>query len=346
VAVYLSSHGYGHCKRAGALLAHAFADVPVELHVVASSPRWLWPAALAVKTVSWRDEPCDVGVVQPDDLTVDLDATAIALERWAASYDARHEREASWLRRTIDAVVGDVPPLAFEAAATAGIPSVAIANFSWDWIYSEMGLEGAAYQAARAYRGCGVLLEVEPAAPMPAFPNRHRVGVIGNPSSSSREETRSGLASGAADLLVLVAMRDPERRLVGLPERRPAVRYLMPAPAPRRSDVIELARDAPFSDYLAAADVVVAKPGCGIIGDAATVGTPLLYTDRSGFPEHRILAAWLERWPGAAHVDAEALRSGRWLDRVETLVASGRPEPLGVTHLDAAAATLRSTLGR
>ena len=33
-------------------------------------------------------------------------------------------------------VVGDIPPLAFAAAARAGVPSVAVGNFTWDWIYS------------------------------------------------------------------------------------------------------------------------------------------------------------------------------------------------------------------
>ena len=32
-------------------------------------------------------------------------------------------------------MLGDIPPLACAAAARAGIPSVAIGNFTWDWIY-------------------------------------------------------------------------------------------------------------------------------------------------------------------------------------------------------------------
>ena len=32
-------------------------------------------------------------------------------------------------------MIGDAPPLACAAAAAAGIPSVVISNFTWDWIY-------------------------------------------------------------------------------------------------------------------------------------------------------------------------------------------------------------------
>ena len=34
-------------------------------------------------------------------------------------------------------IVGDIPPLAFAVGAAAGIPSIAIGNFTWDWVYSE-----------------------------------------------------------------------------------------------------------------------------------------------------------------------------------------------------------------
>ena len=51
-------------------------------------------------------------------------------------------------RNGFDLVVGDVPPLAFEAAAEAGVDSVAVANFSWDWIYERMNFADAAVAAA------------------------------------------------------------------------------------------------------------------------------------------------------------------------------------------------------
>ena len=53
-------------------------------------------------------------------------------------------------------VLGDIPPLAFLAAAQAGVPGVGMSNFSWDWIYAhlarqEPGLSAAAAAAAAAY---------------------------------------------------------------------------------------------------------------------------------------------------------------------------------------------------
>ena len=52
--------------------------------------------------------------------------------------DRRAALEAAELQR-VDArlVVGDIPPLAFAAAARARVPSVALGNFTWDWIYGD-----------------------------------------------------------------------------------------------------------------------------------------------------------------------------------------------------------------
>ena len=44
--------------------------------------------------------------------------------------------ELAFLRQhRIALIASDIPPLAFEVAAQAKIPSVAITNFSWNWIY-------------------------------------------------------------------------------------------------------------------------------------------------------------------------------------------------------------------
>src|SRR6202035_923270 len=45
--------------------------------------------------------------------------------------------EAAYLRELGAAlVISDIPPLAIAAADQAGIPSIAVANFTWDWIYA------------------------------------------------------------------------------------------------------------------------------------------------------------------------------------------------------------------
>jgi len=78
----------------------------------------------------------DTGLVQIDSLQLDEDESARAAARFYATFDERAAAEADRLRRAEAAiVVGDIPPLAFAAAARAAIRSAAVANFTWDWIY-------------------------------------------------------------------------------------------------------------------------------------------------------------------------------------------------------------------
>ena len=65
-------------------------------------------------------------------------ATIAQADRFYATLDARAEDEAAQLRaRGVRLVVADAPPLGCAAAARAGIPSVVVSNFTWDWIYAE-----------------------------------------------------------------------------------------------------------------------------------------------------------------------------------------------------------------
>src|SRR6266540_537600 len=119
------------------------------------------PEALVRRAVpgplTFRAVACDVGLVQRDALVVDEEGTAARCRDFEASWDERVAAEVAFLRESgARAVVGDIPPLAFEAAGRAGLPSLALGNFSWDWIYRHLAvrqpsLAASAERAARAY---------------------------------------------------------------------------------------------------------------------------------------------------------------------------------------------------
>src|SRR6185295_12162924 len=123
----------------------------------------------------------DVGIVQKDALVMDEAATVGAWRAFVADDASRVASEARWLREVgARVVLGDIPPLAFAAAAEAGVPSVGLSNFSWDWIYRYMsarlpGLADSADWAAAAYRTCGLLLELPFAGDLSAFPRREAI---------------------------------------------------------------------------------------------------------------------------------------------------------------------------
>jgi hypothetical protein len=270
-----------------------------------------------------------VGVVQGDDVTVDLAETAARLDAWLAELPAVTRREAARLAGRFDLVVGDVPSPAFEAAAHAQIPSVAVANFTWDWIYSELGFDEAAAAAAQAYARAGLLLEAVPFAPMSAFANRVNVGLIAREPSSRRDGTRAALGFvSPEESLVLVAFQSASAPGLALPPRREGRRFVLPAgwPGDRlREDVVRLGGHVRFEDAIAAADVVLGKPGYGLIGDVEAAGARFLYVPRPGFPENEVLEAHLAGRAATASLAASTLANGAWEDDLAAVEAAPPP---------------------
>src|SRR5690242_19130547 len=132
---YISGHGFGHASRDIEVIRALVAACPdLQVIVRTTVPAWFFDAI--GQRFELRSGEVDTGVAQIDSLTIDEQVTAGRAREFYAAFDTRVAQEAAILRQAgATIVVGDVPPLAPAAALEAGVPSVAIANFTWDWIY-------------------------------------------------------------------------------------------------------------------------------------------------------------------------------------------------------------------
>ena len=153
VVFYISGHGFGHASRQIELIREICAQRPdVRVIVRTSVPRWLF-APVAGAAVEVHTLETDTGVVQFDSLSLDEEQTVRNAARFFADFDRRIAVEAEFIRGIrANLVVGDIPPLAFAAAERAGVPGLAIANFTWDWIAGMTS--GVRTPARRARCGC------------------------------------------------------------------------------------------------------------------------------------------------------------------------------------------------
>ncbi len=65
-----------------------------------------------------------------------------------------------------------------------------------------------------------------------------------------------------------------------------------------------------YEDLVRAADVVVSKPGYGIVADVISHQVPILYTSRGHFPEYPILVEALNQWATSEFIPQEVLLTG------------------------------------
>ena len=75
-----------------------------------------------------------------------------------------------------------------------------------------------------------------------------------------------------------------------------------------------------YEDLVRAADVVVTKPGYGIISEAIANDAALLYTSRGRFVEYEVLVREMPRYLRAQFIDQENLLKGNWASALETLL--------------------------
>ena len=80
-----------------------------------------------------------------------------------------------------------------------------------------------------------------------------------------------------------------------------------------------------YEDLVRAVDVVVSKPGYGIISECVANDTALLYTSRGHFVEYDVLVAAMPRFLRAAFIDHADLFSGDWQPHLDALLAQPAP---------------------
>jgi L-arabinokinase len=355
IVFYVSGHGFGHTSRAVEVM-HALLDARPEatLTVKTSAPRRFFERTLRER-VDVVHLQCDAGMVKIDSLNVDTAESVRRARQFHAEMTQHAAREAANLEaQRASVVVGDIPPVAFAAASAAGIPSVAIGNFTWDWIYESYreAPPALARDIRTAYRCATKVLRLPMAGGFEGLESITRdIPFIARHSRRNRDEVRRSLGlpprnDGAPLVLISfggygVANLDTAAlaSLTGYSfaiTDTPGQERIHPAPGVLYISEHELYEGGlRYEDLVRAADVVVTKPGYGIISEAIANDTPLVYTSRGDFPEYDVLVREMPRYLRAAFIDREDLLRGHWGDALEQVL--NQPPPPEKPALNGAA---------
>ena len=254
-------------------------------------------------------------------------------------------------------IVGDIPPLAFAVGAAAGIPSIALGNFTWDWIYADyprVRLAPSLLPTIRgAYAKASMALRLPMSAGFDSFSNVRDIPFIARHATKTREEVVKllKLPSGQA------ARADVVRHLrrAGTRHRRPREveevrRHYRGEPASRaarrkrrrlserRGSLITVNEEAMYDagiryeDLVGAASVVVTKAGYGIISESIANDTAVLYTSRGHFPEYEVLVEEMPKYVRSAFISQEDLFAGKWDSHLDKLLAQPKPKKKAETN--------------
>ena len=352
LAFYVSGHGFGHASRTieiiNALLARE-PDLPIV--VLSSAPRWIFDATIRGHATVTAGT-FDTGIAQVNSLALDVEASLRQAAAFHATIADRARTESERLRHLRAALVlADLPPLAFEAAARAGVPSMAIGNFTWDWIYEAYELQprlapGLPDLIRQAHGLADVAWRLPMHGGFEGFRRIVDVPLVARRSRRDPTETRRAFGLPPDTRLVLISFGGygldtlPLHTLVGRDEFGIVTTGRGAEPTGRSGRIWHVDEQAMYDagyryeDLVAAVDVVATKPGYGIISECAANGTALLYTSRGPFAEYDVLVAALPGLVRSRFIDHARVFAGGWDDELAALLAQPKPHAVAANGAD------------
>jgi hypothetical protein len=325
LAVYVTSHGFGHLHRTAAVVNR----IPLEVPVVIRSHADLfahWRERLR-RPVELEPYLWDAGAVNPpgDSTSTDGAATLEVAAKAHFGAMAHVDDDARFLkRRRIAAVLCDAPAAPLVAASRAGIPRFLMANFTWADIYApharRVGGDALRLLAElrRAYRHASGVFRIEPALRMAWLSPVKNVGMVVNEGRDRRAELRRKLRLARRARLVYIYIGRYGQtglswtRLERFAEQ--GIHFLayhpVPGAQPANLHVVPSA-EWPGGDLIASSDAILAKAGYGTVTEAMACGTPMIYPPRRGFAEFRALDRALRAWGGGVPLSSRDFRGMR-----------------------------------
>jgi len=331
---YITGHGFGHAVRATQVIKSLPPGLPLILKTTA--PERLFREELSGREFSYVSAEYDCGCLQSDSVTVLRRETLTHYGEIARANTARLPGEVAFLRKHgVRCVASDVPSFPLYAAREAGVPGVAIANFTWHDIYSEYVeteadaalLRQMAGEYAAATLACLTPLNVPTVGDV--FPNIERVPLVARRGQPSREALVEALGIPCDKRLALLYLGG-----WGLDVDWAALEqwtdwvFLLDNPLPQIVANVHAfdARRWRYADVAASVDAVVSKAGYGTLTECIANSVPLVYLPRSGFREHESLVLGMNAWGGGIEISEAAFFAGEWGNALRSALHA-RPDP-------------------
>jgi hypothetical protein len=326
VVFYISGHGFGHASRAIEVI-NTLVDRRPDLQVIirSSVAPWLF-ARTARPGIELSPVEVDTGVVQIDSLHLDAAASVARAEAFMDTFDERVATEAAFLQeRGAVMTVSDLPPLGIAAGIAAGLPAFALGNFTWDWIYEHyQGGAPVARRIGEIYAQTTRAIRLPMWGGFVTMPDVHDVPFVARQSRRDPAEVRAALGIPASVRVALTSFGG--YGLEGLNASALAnidgYHVLLPGMI---DEGAMYDRGYRYEDLVRAVDVVVTKPGYGIISECIANDTALLYTSRGDFREYDVLVERMQPFLRSRFIDHPDLFAGRWGPHLDALLEQPAP---------------------
>ncbi len=330
IAWFISPHGFGHAARASAVM-EGLLRLRKDLHfdLFTTIPKWFFNKTLSRK-ISCHHLKTDVGMVQTDPLREDLSRTMTELEHFLPFDEGQLAKTARTLKNLqCRLVISDIAPMGIAAAKTAGIKSVLIENFTWDWIYTPYVVRAPRMKHHIDYlkswfRAADLHIQTDPVC------NPVKCDLLAPPASRHKTripgKTRKALGLAPDDVMILISMGGVPATYTWLDrlKEHDAYVFVIPGAADSFSKKDNLILMPPKNrffhpDLVHAADAVVGKVGYSTLAEIYQAGTRFGFISRPDFPEAKILSKYVREQMVGKQFTEDEFASGSWTEKIPEL---------------------------
>jgi UDP:flavonoid glycosyltransferase YjiC (YdhE family) len=335
IAYFVSPHGYGHAARAAAVMEAMFElDEGLRFEVFTQVPRWFLSESLR-GNFGYHSVLTDIGLVQRTPLRADLSATLRRLDQFLPLDRSLIEDSARLVRRSkCRLVVCDISPFGIAVGKEAGVPSVLVENFTWDWIYQgylrdDVRMREHINYLEGLFKAADFHIQTEPVC------RQSNVDLTTSPISRNTrtlaKRTRENLGIPESAKVVLITMGGiPEHYsfLDKLANTR-GIHFIVPGASrqPRTlGNLVLLPHHSHYfhPDLVNASDAVIGKVGYSTLAEVYYAGVPFGYVARKRFRESRVLVSYIENQMNGMPVEEREFHDGSWLSFLTSLLAMPR----------------------
>jgi hypothetical protein len=323
IAYFISPHGFGHATRSAAVMGAVQSLSPAaHFDIFTQAPEWLFQVSMS-GSFTYHPLMSDIGLVQNSPLQEDLPATLQRLEAFLPFDEGLVKNLAEQVQELgCQMVVCDIAPLGMAVATQAGLRSVLIENFTWDWIYagyleSEPGFAKPITYLQEVFQSASYHIQTEPVC-HPVACDLVTYPVSRAPHTSPRQtRQRLGIPEGGKMVLVTMGGIESSLAFADHPSTMEDLFFVVPGGSRQETDhhriLLPHHSDFYHPDLVQASDSIVGKAGYSTAAEAYLSGVPYIYTARAHFRETASIASFIEKELGGFEIQEEAFLNGEWI---------------------------------
>lgn len=335
IAFFISPHGFGHAARAASVMeALAEIEPSIQFDIFTTVPDWFF-AQSNTFSFHYHRLRTDIGLVQMTPFQEDLPATVQKLQNFLPFDHLQIAGLAQKIRHLkCELVICDIAPMGILVAKAAGVPSVLIENFTWDWIYEgyeeETLNEFIVYlQSIFAEATCHIQTQpiCKPAAvDFTAGPASRK---IKTPAGEIRRKLK---LSDSCKVVMITAGGVPKSyEFMDKLKNQADTHFIIPGSVDKESlqnNLVLLPKNSAYfhPDLINASDAVIGKVGYGTIAEIYQAGVPFGYCARNHYRESKPLIDFIENKMHGFAISESEFHNGNWTARLRHLLALPRTE--------------------